>query len=131
MLSERDIEAAHPDAFDFVFGNLPSAKRADFNRHLTGCPYCQAVVDEYSEIGGIIQQLPPHVDPPAELEDRIVAAMVTAQAEQRTQPDAEPSAEDQSATRVYPIPQPSSEPATQLHPRPSGPADTRPRAPSA
>ena len=122
MLSERDIEAAHPDAFDFVFGNLPAAKRADFNRHLIGCRYCQAVVDEYSEIGGIIQQLPPHVDPPAELEDRIVAAMVTAQAGQRTQLEAEPGAEDQSATRVYPIPRPSSEPATQLHPRPSGPA---------
>ena len=29
MLSERDIEAAHPDAFDFVFGNLPAAKRAE------------------------------------------------------------------------------------------------------
>ena len=75
MLSERDIDAAHPDALDFVFGNLAAAKRADFNRHLIGCRYCQAVVDEYSEIGGIIQQLPPHVDPPAELEDRIVAAM--------------------------------------------------------
>ena len=122
MLSERDIDAAHPDAFDFVFGNLPAAKRAGFNRHLTGCRYCQAVVDEYSEIGGIIQQLPPHVDPPAELEDRIVAAMVTAQAGQQTQLEAEPGAEDQSATRIYPIPQPSSEPATQLRPRPSGPA---------
>jgi hypothetical protein len=122
MFSERDIEAAHPDAFDFVFGNLPAAKRADFNRHLTECRYCQAVVDEYSEIGGIIKQLPPHVDPPAELEDRIVAAMVTAQAEQRTQLDAEPDVEDQSATRVYPIAQPSSEPATQLHPRPIDPA---------
>ena len=122
MLSERDIDAAHPDAFDFVFGNLAAAKRADFNRHLIGCRYCQAVVGEYSEIGQIIQQLPPRVDPPAELEDRIVAAMVTAQAEQQTQLEAEPGAEDQRATRVYPIPQPSSEPATQLRPRPSGPA---------
>jgi hypothetical protein len=122
MLSERDIEAAHPDAFDFVFGNLPAAKRADFDRHLTECRYCQAVVDEYSEIGEIIKQLPPHIDPPAELEDRTVAAMVSAQAEQRTQLDAEPSAEDQSATRVYPILQPSAESATQLHPRPIDPA---------
>ena len=56
MLSERDIEAAHPDAFDFVWGNLPPAKRAEFNRHLSGCRYCQAVVDEYSEIGQIIKQ---------------------------------------------------------------------------
>ena len=59
MLSERDIEQAHPEAFDFVFGNLPSAKRAEFNRHLTGCRYCQAVVDEYSEIGRIIKQPSP------------------------------------------------------------------------
>ena len=104
MLSERDIEAAHPDAFDFVFGNLPSAKRAGFNRHLLGCRYCQALVEEYSEIGGIIQSLPPHVDPPADLEDRIVAAMVTALADRRASTDRQPDAEDQAATRVYPIP---------------------------
>jgi anti-sigma factor RsiW len=102
MLSERDIEAAHPDAFDFVFGNLPSAKRADFNLHLTECRYCQAVVDEYSEIGGIIKQLPPHVNPPAELEDRIVGAMVAGLAgtENHERPV---DAEDHSATRVYPV----------------------------
>jgi anti-sigma factor RsiW len=103
MLSESDIEAAHPDAFDFVFGNLPAAKRADFNRHLTECRYCQAVVEEYSEIG-IIKQLPPHVDPPAGLEDRIVGAMVAALAgtENRERPV---DAEDQGATRAYPVPQ--------------------------
>ena len=55
MLSERDIELAHPEAFDFVFGNLPRDKRAEFNRHLAGCRYCQGVVDEYSEIGRIIK----------------------------------------------------------------------------
>jgi hypothetical protein len=118
MLSERDIDAAHPDAFDFVFGNLPSVKRADFNRHLTRCRYCQAVLDEYSEIGGIIQQLPPHVDPPAELEDRIVTAMTAALVEQRAEPDPQPDAEDQGATRVYPIPQGlhPAEPETQVQP---------------
>ena len=41
MLTERDIELAHPDAFDFVFGNLPEVKRAEFNRHLSSCPHCQ------------------------------------------------------------------------------------------
>ena len=87
MLSERDIELAHPEAFDFAFGNLPPAKRAEFNRHLGGCRYCQGVVDEYSEIGGIIKNLPPHVEPPADLEDRTVAAMVAALAEQRAKPD--------------------------------------------
>ena len=60
MLSERDIELAHPEAFDFVWGNLPDANRAGFNRHLASCPYCQSVVDQYSEIGRIFQNLPPH-----------------------------------------------------------------------
>jgi hypothetical protein len=32
MLSERDIELAHPEVFDFVFGNLSSAKGAEFDR---------------------------------------------------------------------------------------------------
>ena len=59
MISDRDIELAHPDAFDFAWGNLPAAKRAEFDRHLAGCRYCQAVVDEYSEIGQIIKLLPP------------------------------------------------------------------------
>ncbi len=105
MLSERDIELAHPDAFDFVFGNLPAANRAGFNRHLDSCPYCQKVVDEYSDIGQIIKGLPPHVEPPPDLEDRTVAATVTALTEQRAQSDHCSEGEDQTATRVYPRPQ--------------------------
>jgi len=59
MLSERDIELAHPDAFDFVFGTLPSGNAVWFHRHLDGCSYCQKVVGEYSDIGRIFQNLPP------------------------------------------------------------------------
>jgi len=120
MLSEQDIEQAHPEAFDFVFGNLPPAKRAEFNRHLSGCRYCQAIIDEYSEIGGIIQQLPPHAEPPAGLEDRTVAAMVAALAKQKAQPDRRADAEDQAVTKLYPIPgrQPPAEPETQVQPVP-------------
>jgi len=105
MLSERDIELAHPDAFDFVWGNLPSAKRAEFNRHLNGCRYCQGVVNEYSEIGQVIKLLPPHVEPPADLEDQTVAAMVAALAEQGAETEHRSDAEDRAATRAYPIPQ--------------------------
>ncbi len=120
MLSERDIEAAHPEAFDFVFGNLPRDKRAEFNRHLGSCRYCQAVVDEYSEIGQVIKSLPPHVEPPAELEERTIAAMVNAMAEQRTKTEHHSDAEDQAATRAYPVPerQPPSEPQTKVQPIP-------------
>ncbi len=120
MLSERDIELAHPEAFDFVFGNLPRDKRAEFNRHLSGCRYCQAIVDEYNDIGQIIKNLPPHVEPPADLEDRTVAAMVAVLAEQRASTDRRSDAEDQAATRVYPIPEVHhpAEPETRVQPRP-------------
>jgi hypothetical protein len=94
MLSEGDIELAHPEAFDFVFGNLPRDKRADFNCHLHGCRYCQGVIDEYADIGRTIKNLPPHVEPPPGLEDRTVAAMVAAVAEQRAKLDRQPDAED-------------------------------------
>jgi hypothetical protein len=85
MLSERDIELAHPEAFDFVWGNLPAAKRAEFNRHLSGCRYCQGVVDEYSDIGRIIKDLPPRGEPSADLEERTVAGMAAVLAEQRAE----------------------------------------------
>jgi hypothetical protein len=120
MLSERDIEAAHPDAFDFVWGNLPAARRAEFSRHLSGCRYCQAVVSEYSEIGRIVTLLPPHVEPPAGLEDRTVAAMVAALAEEQAEVDRPAGTEDRTATRVYPVPggHHAAEPETLVRPIP-------------
>ena len=119
MLSEREIELAHPEAFDFVFGNLPPARRAEFERHLADCRYCQGVIEEYSEIAGIIKLLPPHVEPPADLEDRTVAAMVAALDGHRAEPDRRPDAEDQAATHVYPIPEVhhAPEPETLIQPR--------------
>ena len=131
MLSERDLELAHPEAFDFAWGNLPAANRADFTRHLAGCRYCQGVVEEYSEIGQIIQNLPPHVEPSPDLEERTVAAMVAALAGQRAQTDRRSDPEDQAATSVYPIPevQPPAgdETRVQLRPQLQPPAgdDTR------
>ena len=135
MLSDQEIEAAHPDAFDFVFGNLAEARSTWFNRHLDGCRHCQRVVDEYSDIGQIIQNLPPRVTPPADLEDRTVAAMAAARADRRAKPDrrsrhdagvfptlAKPDRpsgdEDQPGTRVHPVsqPQPPAEPEPQAQP---------------
>ena len=107
MLSDRDIELAHPEAFDFAFGNLPRDKRAEFNRHLSGCRYCRSVVDEYSDIGAVIKNLPPHIEPPADLEDRTVAAMVAVLAEQRARPAIRSGGEstEDDATRSYPVPE--------------------------
>jgi len=114
MLSEREIELAHPEAFDFVFGNLPPARRAEFERHLAECRYCQGVIEEYGEIGGIIKLLPPHVEPPADLETRTVAAMVAAPGVQQAEPDRRPDAE------VYPVLEVrhAAEPETLIQPRP-------------
>jgi hypothetical protein len=133
VASERDIELAHPEAFDFVFGNLPQARRAEFNRHLAGCRYCQGVVEKYSDVGQIINTLPPHVEPPADLEDRTVAAMVAALADQRAQADHPADADAQAATRIYPVPgrQPPAEPETQIRPIPPSllaPAEDEARA---
>ena len=120
MLSERDVELIHPEAFDFVFGNLPRDKRAEFNRHLTGCRYCQGVIDEYSDIGQIIKSLPPHVEPPADLDDRPVAAMAAVLAGQRAEADRRPDPGEQAATQLHLIPevQPPAEDDTRVQPRP-------------
>jgi Putative zinc-finger len=132
MLTEHEIDQAHPEAFDFAFGNLPQAKRAEFNRHLASCPHCRKVVTEYAEIGEIIKLLPPHAEPPADLEDRTIAAMVAALAEQRAEAGHRADADDQAVTQLYPIPEVhhGAEAETKLQPRPQlGPgADTEARA---
>lgn len=122
MLSDRDIELAHPEAFDFAFGNLPAAGRASFNRHLAGCRYCQSVVSEYGGIGAVIKNLPPHAEPPADLEDRTVAAMVAALAGRRATPAEGPGSEsaEDDATRPHPVPElhRAADPQTRVQPRP-------------
>ena len=116
MLSETDIELAHPQAFDFVFGNLPSPDAAGFSEHLGGCPHCQGVVAEYGKIGRIIQELPPHVEPPADLEDRAVAAMLRAPAGHPGKTGQPRGRDDLTATQTYQVP-------PQLHPPDSSPAN--------
>src|SRR5690349_23690496 len=106
MLTDRDIERAHPEAFDYAFGNLPPDSQASFGRHLADCRYCRGVVEEYGELGAVIRTLPPHAEPSASLEDRTVAAMVAAMARQKAKPAAPPAGErvDDGATRPYPVP---------------------------
>ena len=120
MLSERDIEQAHPEAFDFVFGNLPSAKRAEFNRHLSGCPTARALSASTARSAGSSRTFRRTSSRQPSLEDRTVAAMVAALAGQKAQPDRRADAEDQAVTKLYPIPgrQPPAEPETQVQPRP-------------
>jgi hypothetical protein len=137
VLTEQQIELAHPEAFDFVFGNLPTAEGGEFIRHLDGCRHCRAVLDEYSEIGGIIKDLPPPVEPPAGLKDRTVAAMTAALAEHKDEPGGHPDAgdhdaEDLAVTRIYPKPErklPAGHETRVLpvpQPRPPGEPEPRP-----
>jgi anti-sigma factor RsiW len=110
MPSDQEIELAHPEAFDFVFGNLPAEAAAEFSDHLEGCPHCQTIVAEYSEIGRIVQSLPPHVEPPADLEDRTVAAVLRALADQPAKAGQPPPAAGLALTRTYQVPDQSPPP---------------------
>ena len=139
MLTDRQIEFAHPEAFDFVFGNLTTPNGVQFFRHLTGCQHCRVVVDEYMEVGQVIKNLPPPVEPPASLEDRTVAAMVAAQAEAAASagkfaaPPLRPDTEDSDVTRVYPraASTPAAEHETRVLPRPEADPASEPGRPSA
>jgi hypothetical protein len=135
MLTEQQIELAHPEAFDFVFGNLPTAKGVKFIRHLNGCGHCRAVVDEYREIGETIKRLPPQVEPPAGLEDRTVAAMAAAVAGQKARTGGRPETgddpEDLTGTRIYPRPEHKPPAGQQTRvlpvPQPGSPEQPQPR----
>ena len=139
MLTDQQIGLAHPEAFDFVFGNLTTPDGVQFIRHLTGCQHCRVVVDEYMEVGKFIKNLPPPVEPPASLEDRTVAAMVAAQAEaaaaaaRTAAPPPRPDPDDYAVTRVYPRAAPTSatEHETQVLPRPEANPASEPGRPPA
>ena len=32
---------------EYLFGNLPAAERAEFDKHLAECPWCVAYLDSY------------------------------------------------------------------------------------
>ena len=32
---------------EYLFGNLPTAERAEFDKHLAECPWCVAYLDSY------------------------------------------------------------------------------------
>ena len=88
MLSERDIELAHPEAFDFVFGNLPAGQASRVQPPSERVPLLpEASSTSTATSAGSSSNLPPHVEPPADLEDRTVAAMVAALADQRAKTD--------------------------------------------
>lgn len=120
MPSEADIQAAHPEAFDYIMGVLDPRGVQAFQRHMAQCRYCQAVVNEYGELGQMIQNLPPAVSPSPGLEERTVAAMVRAIADQR------PTQDYPTVRSVPPVSDVSEPEATQVHPIPVTPPPSQP-----
>jgi hypothetical protein len=83
MPPEDRAELAHPEAAGWALGNLDPAEAEEFGRHLPTCPHCQAAAAELSTVSQVLRRLPPAVEPPPELEDRTIASVLTAVAQDR------------------------------------------------
>jgi anti-sigma factor RsiW len=70
---------------EYLFGNLPSAERAEFEKHLAECPWCVAYLDSYQKTIQMEQAAftaaedePPPADAPEELVQAILRARTRA-----------------------------------------------------
>jgi hypothetical protein len=111
MPPKGKADLAHPQAADWVMGTLGPDEAVGFQLHLKGCLHCQTAVAEFSQLGKMLQNLPPSVEPSAKLEARVIASVLAAAAEDRTPtqvqhvPAVPPAtAEDRSSTQVGQIP---------------------------
>ena len=119
MPPKGKADLAHPQAADWVMGTLGTAEAEDFQRHLTGCPHCQAAVAEFGQLGQMLHHLPPAAEPPPGLEARTITSVLAAAIAQRRAAAAEDrtptkiqqspaippaAAEDRSSTQVIQIP---------------------------
>jgi anti-sigma factor RsiW len=66
---------------EYLFGNLPAAERAEFDKHLADCPWCVAYLDSYRKTIQLekaafaaSQDEPPPTDAPEELIQAILHA---------------------------------------------------------
>lgn len=80
MPPEHQLDQAHPEAVDWVLGTLSAAAASQFQQHLTDCHPCQVAVAEFGQLGQMLQNLPPAVEPSSDLEARTVAGVLAAAA---------------------------------------------------
>jgi anti-sigma factor RsiW len=66
---------------EYLFGNLPVAERAEFEKHLAECPWCGAYLDSYRKTIQLekaafaaAEDAPPPADAPEELIQGILQA---------------------------------------------------------
>lgn len=68
MTDHRWTELAAP----YALGALDPAERAEFERHLATCPSCQAEVQSFREVAGLLAASAPAAAPPPELRERVL-----------------------------------------------------------
>jgi hypothetical protein len=118
MPPKGKADLAHPQAADWVMGTLGPDEVVGFKLHLRSCPHCQAAVAEFSQLGQMLQHMPPAAEPPPGLEARTIASVLAA------------AADDQQVTEIQPAPEfpplgADSPPPAQLAETPSAPPETR------
>ena len=66
---------------EYLFGNMPAKRRAEFDKHLAECPSCLAYLDSYQktiqlekEALSIWEDAPPPAEAPEELIQAILRA---------------------------------------------------------
>ena len=65
---------------EYLFGNLPTAECAEFEKHLAECPWCVAYLDSYrktiqlEQAAFAAEDAPPPADAPEELIQAILQA---------------------------------------------------------
>ena len=80
-----EVHLARPQVADLVLGTLKPAGSEAFQHHLASCDRCQTAVIEFGHIGRTLQQLPPAVEPPPNLEARTIAHVLAAAAGDRAE----------------------------------------------
>jgi len=113
MPPEHHLDQAHPEAVDWVLGTLSAAAATQFQQHLADCHPCQVAVAEFGQLGQMLQNLPPAVEPSPDLEARTIAGVLAAAASEaattqvlRASPLATSAkaADEAATTRLRPIP---------------------------
>jgi anti-sigma factor RsiW len=66
---------------EYLFGNLPAAERAEFEKHLAECPWCVAYLESYRQTIRLEQaaySAPEREPPPADAPEELIQAILSA-----------------------------------------------------
>jgi anti-sigma factor RsiW len=66
---------------EYLFGNLSSEERAEFDKHLAECPWCVAYLHSYQDTIRLEQaafSMPEDAPPPADAPEELIQAILRA-----------------------------------------------------